>query len=1321
MIDTTRPSLESLTVGDPTSLFVFEPLRNWAELAPERIALVATGVEWTYGELESRTNRVARALARLGVKRGDRVAFVLPRGPEAIVTLLGILKAGGAYVPLDTQMPPNRIRECLEDAQPELVVVEEGVAKYLHGSGQLALVDELFASAENESSAPIPLAELGLTPTDLAYIIFTSGTTGRPKGVPIRHESLTNFVVGDQEVCIRVAPDDRVFQGFSPASDGHHEEVWPTFLAGATLVVATGKEVYSGLELGEFLRGQGVTIISCAPTLLSMLDDDVPTLRRILFGAESCPPSMVDRWWREGREILNTYGPTEGTVGATFGVCRPGEPITIGKPLPGYECYVLDDTLVEVEEGELCIAGVGISDGYYGRDDLTAARFVANPYAVEGAHNAVLYRTGDLVRRDAEGNLVWLGRIDSQVKIRGHRIELSEIEAHLVDDPTIKSAVVVARDPGDGEKQLAALLLLREGEELNLSDMLERLRRRLPAYMIPQAVETVERIPVLPSGKIDRRACEKLHGRPVRVERELVPPMTPTEGIMLGVWQDVFQSQEVSCTDDFFTDLGGYSLLASRLVSVLRGEKGFTDASVLDLYENPTIRSLAAALDEREKPEHTTPPFHEVPPERYRHAAIMQAIGVLVLFTVQGVFWLGPVMGAIYFSNNGVSDFHALLLAFVLHAISVPLLLLLTVATKWTVGGRFKAGSYPMWGPEFLRWWFVDRMMAIAPVGYLTGTPLAAVYLRMLGAKVGKNVTIESLEFDCPDLIEIGDDCSLENSSWIRPAEVAHGQLTLSSVKIGRGSVIGVRAGVCGGAVLEEGATLRDLTCVAGGTRVPKGEEWSGSPGRKVNVAVVPPYDPNRQPTSGQRARIYGVQFLMLGFLMVLDMLPFLTVAFHLYNSSETLLDYLKEPLYALALVGLSCFQIWAIKWLVLGKLKPGTYRYPGFLWLRKWFADKHLELLSGSMVSLYDTLFARPWCIALGMKCGPRCEIALPRRMAYDLMEMGEESFLASEVSIGAPIRRNGELVLKQTTVGKRSFLGNDSVVPQGTNIPDEYLLGVLSVAPRNEQIGDEKGQSWLGSPAFRLASRQVHNQFDAQMTYRPTRKMYLHRLAHEIFRIVLPSFCSLTVMSVLIESFAQIWNETSIYVAVASIPVLYTLGALIAVLICRLAKRLLIGTYRPTVVPLWSPFVWRAETNSAVLHDFGNALYLTAIEGTPFMAAVLRFMGAKIGKRAFINTHDFTEADMIHLGEDCAINANVAIQAHLFEDRVMKIGPIKVGDRCSVGCRAVVLCESEMKNDSHLGDMSLVMKGETIPSHTQWAGTPAKLAITKPALEGK
>ena len=1294
--------------------YVFEPLAYWASVCPEKQAVSSETVRLSYAELEARTNQLARRLMAEGVRPGEMVAFVLPRGVDAVLLMISILKAGGAYVPIDADSPPTRIRECLEDARPKLLLAYESNVAHLLGGGASIPVERLLQEAREYSAEPVTPDEIGLERRDRAYVIFTSGSTGRPKGVPISHAALTNFVVGDQETCIRVAGTDRVFQGFSPASDGHHEEVWPTFLAGATLVVGSSKIVHSGPDLLAFLNEQQVSVISCAPTLLSMVDGDVPTLRKILFGAESLPPAIVERWWRPNRQILNTYGPTEATVGATFGVCEPGKPITIGKPLPNYRCFVLDGEGREVQpgiEGQLALAGIGLSEGYLGRDDLTVEKFVNLPQGRDPKKAVRVYLTGDRVRQDADGNYVWLGRIDAQVKIRGHRVELTEIENQALSFPGVRAVALISRATSDGDSTLVALLALAPGEELSMAAFLTHVRDALPAYMVPQAVETVDALPVLPSGKLDRKACAGLHGVKVRIDRDIVPPRSATEQLIFLIWQRMFPQSELSCSDDFFIDLGGYSLLASRFISELRSDHGLTSASVADLYESPTIRSFAAHLEANPADaSQGRPEFHEVPSWRFRAAAAVQGVAILFLYAIQAFLWLGPIILAIELADIGFSETVSVIIGLAVRAAMVPVVLGLVVLLKWTVVGRFKEGRYPVWGGVFLRWWFFNRLMSIAPTAFLTGTPFAASYIRLLGAKVGRNVLFESMEVDCPDLISIGDSCSFENASWLHAAEVTQGELHIRPIRIAKGCVAGVRVGIAGGAVLEEGATLRDLTCVTNGATVPAYEEWCGSPARRAERQSLPKFDPQAQP-SRSRWVLFGVVYSVCVLLLtILESVPFVVVGYTLYSSTDNYVCYLWEPVYAVVLVCFAVIQALLIKWLVLGRLKPGEYAFPSMYGVRKWFTDRHLECMLSELLPIYDSLFARSWCQALGMKCGPRCEIAPPRRMPYDLVEMGEESFLASEVSIGMPIRRNGRLFLERTKVANRVFLGNDSVIPQGAEVPTESLLGLLSVWPDRQDCGDGPAQAWLGSPPFRMPRRQVHNQFDVRQTYQPTRKLYLQRLAHEAFRLVLPSLFMLAIGAMFIEAFVAVWNQWSIRVALAASPLIYLALSFLGAGMCWLSKRILVGKYVPTVSPLWSTFVWRAETYSAVLHDFGMPTFFQPMIGTPYLASFMRFLGAKIGKRTFLNTNDWTETDLIRIGDDVAINTSAPLQAHLFEDRVMKVGPITIGDRCSVGYYSIILCDTELRHDAHVGHMSLVMKGETIPSNTFWVGAPVQ-----------
>ncbi|MEP6757203.1 MAG: amino acid adenylation domain-containing protein, partial [Chthonomonadales bacterium] len=1033
--------------------FVFEPLCLWAEQTPDQIALVGGSEQITYARLDALTNQIARRLQAEGVTRGNRVAIVLPRGIDAVLSIIAVLKTGASYVPLDADTPLERIRLCLEDADPQLVITEEttGLPEALNSIH----ISDLLTSTNELSAEPIALGDLALSPDDIAYIIFTSGTTGRPKGVPVSHRSLTNFVRGDQETCIKVATQDRVFQGFSPASDGHHEEVWPTFLAGATLVVASADDIHSGPELADFLIEHRVSIISCAPTLLSIVEKDVPTLKRILFGAERCPSEMVRRWWRQDREIINTYGPTEATVGATFGYCYPDEEITIGKPLPNYFCYVLNDEFMPVAsgaEGEFCISGVGVANGYMGSGSANSEKFISNPYFKSDLNNPILYRTGDRVCQKEDGNIVWLGRVDGQVKIRGYRIELSDIETHILKDENVGTAVVILRNAESPSPELAALLVPKRGKDIDATACYARLRSELPSYMVPHILEKLDCIPVLPSGKIDRKLCQTLTGKRLEAVRQVEAPVTETEEMLAEIWKQIFKVEEISRTDDFFLDLGGYSLLAAQFVSVLRNERGVMKASVIDVYEHPVLSDYAAVLDSRGATEtviEAAIPFEPIPDARYRIATIVQGLGLLVLFGMKAIFWLMPIITAAHFYDHGHHPLRAILYGLFAHAVLVPVSLLVTVGIKWAVIGKYKPGKYPLWGSYFLRWWFVQRAIDSSPKEFVTGTPLAGLYMRLLGAKIGKNVHFDNLDIDCTDLLTVGDNCVIENFSWMRSATVANGYLYLRPIELGEGVQLGVRAGVAGGAKIGDGASIGDLTCVREDMEIPAGEEWIGSPARKLEPRKTPAYDPTKHATAYNKFVFGAVQTILVILLPFVEMIPFAAITLIFYRLSAYALTYVAAPLFSIMMVLSSCALVLVAKWTLLGKVQPGEYPTHGHFMLRKWLVDKLLDLSKDSIMPIYDTLYTRPWCLALGMKCGVRMEIALPAKLPYDLVEFGDEGFIASDNSIGLLKRSNGTVKLARTVTGKRVFLGNNSVIPQGTVMPDDCLLGAMSVCP--------------------------------------------------------------------------------------------------------------------------------------------------------------------------------------------------------------------------------------------------------------------------------
>ena len=450
------------TVSATGERCLHEVFEAQAATTPDATAIVCGDVRWTYAELDRATNSLARRLRALGAGPGQFVAIYFERSELPIIAILACHKSGAAYVPIDPTYPGERIQHIAAELGLLLCLTETPLAAKAHRffAGTRALVlDAEWPEIQVCADSPVTRAESGLSPADLAYVIYTSGTTGRPKGVMAEHRHVTRFVDAFNAVC-GTNGDDRVYQGFSLSFDGSVEEIWIAFSNGSTLVVPTRDAPRFGSELGQYLTEQAVTYFSTVPTMLATLTDNVPTLRTVVLSGEVCPRELVDRWARPGLRLLNVYGPTEATVNTTVAECRPGRPVTIGRPLCGYGIHIVDDKLQPVPpgtKGELLISGPTLARGYINQPVLTDERFLTTGQ-IDGADR--FYRTGDLVRLTAEGELEFFGRIDTQVKIRGYRVELSEIESVLRDDPQVQAAAVrmVERD---GLQQLAAYVVAR--------------------------------------------------------------------------------------------------------------------------------------------------------------------------------------------------------------------------------------------------------------------------------------------------------------------------------------------------------------------------------------------------------------------------------------------------------------------------------------------------------------------------------------------------------------------------------------------------------------------------------------------------------------------------------------------------------------------------------------------------------------------------------------------------------------------------------------------------------------------------------------------
>src|SRR5947209_1129834 len=439
-----------------------EPLNHVLEEAcirfSESDAVMTDAGSLSYRELDCRANQVARYLIEQGIEPGDRVGLLFEKSAETYIAMLAVLKVNACYVPLDAAFPIERLRFIIADAEIKTIVSMSSFAERLAPLDvQKVFLDSAKRAIDKKDASR--LTGVPRTYDPICYIIYTSGTTGNPKGVAIAQASICNFVRVAAEL-YGYQPGDRIYQGMTIAFDFSIEEIWVPLVAGATLVPASAGATLIGEELTEFLREREVTVMACCPTLLATIDQDLPRLRILLVGGEACPQNLVARWYRPGRRILNSYGPTEATVTATLTELKPDKPVTIGIPLSTYTIVILDpneDKTVENGElGEIGIAGVGVALGYMNRDELTMKKFIPDFLNIRNNPSGRIYRTGDLGRIDENGDIEYRGRIDTQVKIRGYRIELNEIEAVLLGLPEIAQAAVTTFEPEPGVVELVA-------------------------------------------------------------------------------------------------------------------------------------------------------------------------------------------------------------------------------------------------------------------------------------------------------------------------------------------------------------------------------------------------------------------------------------------------------------------------------------------------------------------------------------------------------------------------------------------------------------------------------------------------------------------------------------------------------------------------------------------------------------------------------------------------------------------------------------------------------------------------------------------------
>jgi len=586
----------------PSDKCVHQLVEERAQRDPESIAAEHGERRLTYRELTERANQLAHLLRSRGVGADVPVGVCVPRSPELLVALLGVMRAGGACLPLDPDYPKDRLAYMLDDSQaPVLITNSEFLPAFGPEKRKTVLLDSLQVLEGQRRQNVSPLA----TPDNLAYVIYTSGSTGKPRGVLLTHRGLVNHNVAAIQL-YGITPTDRVMQFASISFDIAIEEMWPTWIAGATLVNRASKALMGSSELLGWIQEQQITVLNL-PTAywhelvreLAESKRSMPeSVRLVIVGGEKASSAAYKSWLQCGGDRvrwINTYGPTEASVIATSYEPDRTKPIPdnlpIGKPIANTEIYILNENLHAVatgEPGELHIGGPGVARGYLNRPEMTAAKFIANPFKKDG--NERLYKTGDSARFLPDGSIEFIGRTDFQVKIRGYRIELGEIEAVLEKCPGVRECVVIARED-DGTKRLVGYVVGSAEHAVSMGDLRDFLAERLPEYMVPGDFVLLKSLPLTPNGKVDRRALPAPPATRSTEGRQVVAPRDAVESQLVKIWEQVLGKRPIGVGDNFF-ELGGHSLLAVRLMG--RVEKAFGQQLPLTaLVQAPTIQQFA--------------------------------------------------------------------------------------------------------------------------------------------------------------------------------------------------------------------------------------------------------------------------------------------------------------------------------------------------------------------------------------------------------------------------------------------------------------------------------------------------------------------------------------------------------------------------------------------------------------------------------------------------------------------------------------------------------------------------------------------------------
>ncbi|HXH77515.1 Pls/PosA family non-ribosomal peptide synthetase [Nocardioides sp.] len=1261
--------------------------REVAAFVPQSPAVDSGVAVLTYAELAEAADHVAAELHEIGVRIGDKVGVRIKSGTtDLYVAILGILCAGAAYVPVDADDPDERARVVFDESQAVAVIGDD-----------LQIESRIAVGLAHRAAPQTPVDP---TAAHDAWVIFTSGSTGKPKGVAVTHRNAAAFVDAEARMFLvdePISPGDRVMAGLSVAFDASCEEMWLAWAYGACLVPAPRSLVRSGVDVGPWLVANAITVVSTVPTLVALWPtSSLDKVRLLIMGGEACPPELAQRLQREGREVWNTYGPTEATVVACGARLDGTEPVRIGLPLDGWDLAVVDGEGAPVaagDTGELIIGGVGLARYL---DPAKDAEMYA-PMASLGWDRA--YRSGDIVRNDPLG-LVFAGRFDDQIKLGGRRIELGEIDEQLLRLPGVSQAAAAVRTTKSGNNLLVGYLTVDASYDPATAQ--ELLRGRLPAALVPR-LAVVAAMPTRTSGKVDRDALPW----PLPKTAPVAVPLSEVQQWLADIWAEVLGADVTSPKDDFFA-FGGGSLTAAQVVSRIRAR--YPEIVVGDVYANPSIAALADVLPALVGSQVVSNRDVRPLPLKSQAGQLLALIPLRALAGLRWVSWLllgsavvGPVLDL---------DWLPTMPAWVLvlttwFFLAPPGRMMVAALLARGVLLPLRPGAHPRGGKIHLRIWLAERIQDELAATSLAGAPWFPFYARMLGNEIGKGSDLHTLP-PVTGLLTLGEGAAIEPEvdlagHWI-DGDVIH----VGPISVGARARIGARCTLSPGASVGEDAEIAPGSLVEGD--VPAGEFWAGSPAELRRVEARGPWQGAPTDSVASTGRVwlglYGAMAAVIAALPAVAVLLGALVLLPVVRDAESLGDAARSalpwvPLAAFVGYALLIVMIWVLVRLLALGLEPGFHRVRSGTGVRIWSTLRVLDEARTWLFPLYASALTPVWLRMLGARIGPGVE-ASTVLLIPKFTTVGEHAFLADDTLVGCYELGGGWIRVGPVKIGKRAFVGNSGMAAPGRKVPKESLVAVLSAAPSRDVA--KAGSSWVGSPPTRL--RRTAGKADDTRTYAPPTRLKVARGLVETARVVpllLLAFVNLTVGVTLLALAA--WHP-GLAVLLAG-PVLIAAG-LAAALVTVAAKWLLVGRHKVGDHPLWSSFVWRNELADTFTEVLAAPWFAAPAQGTVALNVWLRLLGANVGRGVWCDTYWLPETDLVTLDDGATVNRGCVVQTHLFHDRVLSMDTVTLMAGATLGPNSVILPAATIGRHATVGPLSLVMRGEGVPSRTCWIGNP-------------